>query len=83
MVGVNPSISGEKYHFIGAGGIGMSGLAKIVLKNGGIVTGSDMEETEVTEKLCEMGADIKIGHTASNIKKGLEAVNVKTPEEGA
>lgn len=74
MVGANDSISGKKYHFIGAGGIGMSGLAKIVLKNGGIVTGSDMEETEVTAKLCEMGADIRIGHTASNIKSGLEAV---------
>ena len=74
MDGVNPSISDKKYHFIGAGGIGMSGLAKIILKNGGIVTGSDMEETGVTHQLCEMGADIKIGHTANNIKPGLEAV---------
>lgn len=74
MVGANDSISGKNYHFIGAGGIGMSGLAKIVLKNGGLVTGSDMEETDVTQQLCEMGADIKIGHTASNIKDGLEAV---------
>ena len=74
MVGANASISGKKYHFIGAGGIGMSGLAKIVLKNGGIVTGSDMEETDVTAKLRALGADIRIGHTASNIKDGLEAV---------
>ncbi|MBN1457045.1 MAG: UDP-N-acetylmuramate--L-alanine ligase [Sedimentisphaerales bacterium] len=74
MAGTNPSISNKKYHFIGAGGIGMSGLAKVLLKNGAVVSGSDMEETAVTENLRSLGADIKIGHTASNIKPDLDAV---------
>jgi UDP-N-acetylmuramate--alanine ligase len=74
MVGTDTSISNKKYHFIGAGGIGMSGLAKVLLKNGAIVSGSDMEESVVTENLRSLGANIKIGHTASNIKSDLDAV---------
>ena len=67
-------ISGRKFHFIGAGGIGMSGLAQVLIKHRGIVTGSDQTETEVTEKLCEMGADIKIGHSAENLNPETDAV---------
>ena len=53
---------GKKYHFIGIGGIGMSGLAKILIKNGSQVSGSDMEGGFVTNRLSKLGADIKIGH---------------------
>ena len=74
MAGVNPSISGKKYHFIGAGGIGMSGLAKLLMKNGATVTGSDQEDSIVVEKLRRLGADIRIGHTASNVGAGTDAV---------
>jgi len=63
-----------KYHFIGIGGIGMSGLAKLLIRNGSSVTGSDMEQTEVTDNLKNMGAGIKIGHSAENIALPLEAV---------
>lgn len=52
----------KKYHFIGAGGIGMSGLAKILLKNGATVSGSDKEGGFVVNRLCKLGADIKVGH---------------------
>jgi UDP-N-acetylmuramate--alanine ligase len=63
-----------KYHFIGIGGIGMSGLAKLLIRNGSTVTGSDQEETEVVVNLRNMGSDIKIGHSAENVTLPVEAV---------
>lgn len=63
-----------KYHFIGIGGIGMSGLAKLLIKNGSTVTGSDQEETEVVLNLQNMGASVKIGHSVENIILPVKAV---------
>ena len=60
-------------HFIGIGGISMSGLAQIVLKQGYRVTGSDWNESHITQKLAEMGADIVYGHNAVNEKGILNA----------
>jgi len=68
------SLAGKKFHFIGAGGIGMSGLAQLLMKNNAIVTGSDQTASTVTDRLCQMGADIKIGHTSDNLTKGTNAV---------
>jgi len=45
----------EKIHFIGIGGIGMSGIAEVLLNLGFIVTGSDTRKTEVTERLASLG----------------------------
>ncbi len=59
---------GEHIHFIGIGGISMSGIAQIMLKNGFKVTGSDRCESNITSKLKELGATIYIGHHADNIK---------------
>lgn len=53
-------------HFIGIGGISMSGLAQIVLKDGYKVTGSDWNRSEITKKLENMGADIVYGSDAVN-----------------
>lgn len=58
----------KKVHFIGIGGISMSGLAAILLKNGFKVSGSDMKESEITMRLQEHGAKIYIGHSADNVK---------------
>ncbi|MDM8311984.1 UDP-N-acetylmuramate--L-alanine ligase [Clostridium cadaveris] len=58
----------KKVHFIGIGGISMSGLAAILLKNGFKVSGSDMKESEITMRLQEHGANIYIGHSADNVK---------------
>jgi UDP-N-acetylmuramate--alanine ligase len=69
-----PSLAGVRYHFIGAGGVGMSGLAKVMLKNKAIVTGSDQTQSPVTDKLTELGAQIRIGHNAGNIDEQTEAV---------
>jgi UDP-N-acetylmuramate--alanine ligase len=66
--------AGKKFHFIGAGGVGMSGLAQLLIKNCGVVTGSDQIQSAVTDRLCEMGADIKIGHKADNLSSQADAV---------
>lgn len=58
----------KKIHFIGIGGISMSGLAEILMKNGYTVSGSDMKSSHITNKLKEDGAYIYIGHNGDNIK---------------
>jgi len=55
-------------HFIGIGGIGMSGIARIYLLGGVKVSGSDLKENKITEELRQMGASIYIGHNARNIQ---------------
>lgn len=56
------------YHLIGIGGIGMSGIAQLLLRKGNKVSGSDLKGNTITEKLSELGADIFIGHSSENIK---------------
>jgi len=66
----------KRFHFIGAGGVGMSGLAHLLMQNSALVSGSDQTPTEVTEKLRRAGADIRIGHTAENLGPQTNAVVV-------
>ncbi|HUU11706.1 MAG TPA: UDP-N-acetylmuramate--L-alanine ligase [Phycisphaerae bacterium] len=66
--------AGQKIHFIGAGGCGMSGLAEFVLSEGGDVSGSDMTASAATERLVRRGADIGIGHGEKNIPSGAHLV---------
>src|SRR6195952_1207148 len=54
-------------HFIGIGGIGMSGIAEILLTMGYAVSGSDLRATPTTERLEELGAIIYSGHAAENV----------------
>jgi UDP-N-acetylmuramate--alanine ligase len=54
-------------HFVGIGGIGMSGIAEVLLNLGYTVTGSDMNETDITHRLASLGATIFKGHDASNL----------------
>ena len=61
-------------HFIGIGGISMSGLAEILLQEGFTVSGSDMKESEITEILRNLGATIYIGQTAENITDDIDLV---------
>jgi UDP-N-acetylmuramate--alanine ligase len=58
----------ERVHFVGIGGIGMSGIAELLLTQGYLVSGSDLQLTEVTERLEEMGATIFRGHDAANVE---------------
>ena len=57
----------KKIHFIGIGGIGMSGLAEILMSQGFNVSGSDLATSEITDHLKELGAEIHKGHSAENI----------------
>lgn len=54
-------------HLVGIGGIGMSGIAEILLSQGFTVSGSDLQRTDSTDFLAERGARIAIGHDAENI----------------
>ena len=61
-------------HFIGIGGISMSGLAEILLKEGFTVSGSDNKASALTEQLEKNGATVYIGQRAANIQPGIELV---------
>ena len=65
-------------HFVGIGGIGMSGIAEIMLKIGYSVQGSDAKASANTERLEKLGARIFIGHDASHIGDGVSAVVYST-----
>jgi len=54
-------------HFVGIGGIGMSGIAEVFLNQGYRVSGSDLNESEATRHLSHLGAKIYVGHDASHI----------------
>ena len=64
----------QAIHFIGIGGISMSGLAEILLQEGFRVSGSDAQKSGLTEHLEQKGAKIFIGQRASNIEDGTEVV---------
>ncbi|MDY6934962.1 MAG: UDP-N-acetylmuramate--L-alanine ligase [Spirochaetota bacterium] len=57
----------NRMHFLGIGGIGMSGIAEILINQGFQVSGSDLVESEQTKKLRALGVNIFIGHRSSNI----------------
>jgi UDP-N-acetylmuramate--alanine ligase len=62
----------EKIHFVGIGGIGMSGIAEVLLNLGYKVSGSDLRGSDTTERLASLGGEIHIGHSREN----LHAVDV-------
>jgi UDP-N-acetylmuramate--alanine ligase len=64
----------KSVHFIGIGGIGMCGLAEYLLVKGYKVTGSDSTRTFITERLERKGAKVSYGHSADNIRKGVNLV---------
>jgi UDP-N-acetylmuramate--alanine ligase len=65
-------------HFVGIGGIGMSGIAEIMLKIGYSVQGSDAKASANTERLEKLGARVFIGHDAAHIGEGVSAVVYST-----
>lgn len=56
----------RRVHFVGIGGIGMSGIAEVLLGLGLEVTGSDLRESDTVERLRERGATVYLGHRAGN-----------------
>ncbi|MCK5551632.1 MAG: UDP-N-acetylmuramate--L-alanine ligase, partial [Deltaproteobacteria bacterium] len=65
----------DHIHFIGIGGIGMSGIAEVLLNLGYEVSGSDIRETEITRRLQQLGAQIYSQHHQKNVR-GAEVVVV-------
>src|SRR5512145_719253 len=57
----------QKIHFIGIGGIGMSGIAEVLINLGYQVSGSDLKESEITRRLAELGGTISYGHRRENL----------------
>lgn len=58
----------KRIHCIGIGGIGMSAIAEILLERGFQVSGSDMKESEIVDKLIAQGAEIHLGHREKNVE---------------
>ena len=78
----------KKVHFVGIGGIGMSGIAEILLNQGFEISGSDKSFSEVTNRLQELGIQVYEGHSAENLKDAdvlvySSAVTIDNPEVNA
>ncbi len=58
---------GLRIHFVGIGGIGMSGIAELLLNLGYRVSGSDQRRSDITDRLARLGAQITAGHAAENV----------------
>lgn len=67
----------DRVHFVGIGGIGMSGIAEVLLNLGFKVTGSDLRKTETTERLEQLGAQIFYGHREENVH-GVDVVVISS-----
>ena len=61
-------------HFVGIGGVGMAGIAEVLLNLGYGVSGSDLKNSELVEHLRRLGAQINIGHAAANLYKETTVV---------
>jgi len=72
-----PSFKGKKIHFVGIGGIGMSGIAELLLNLGYTVSGSDLKSSEITERLRSLGGVINEGHAAGQIE-GADVVVISS-----
>src|SRR5438132_753397 len=67
----------QHLHFTGIGGIGMSGIAEVLLNLGYTISGSDLRTTPITERLAGMGAKVYEGHAAANVA-GAKALVVSS-----
>ncbi|HUX06794.1 MAG TPA: UDP-N-acetylmuramate--L-alanine ligase [Acidobacteriota bacterium] len=75
----------DRIHFVGIGGIGMSGIAEVLLNLGYSITGSDLENSPIVERLRSLGATVAIGHDGANVEDAQvlvysSAVTVDNPE---
>jgi UDP-N-acetylmuramate--alanine ligase len=65
-------------HFVGIGGIGMSGIAEVLLNMSYVVSGSDQVESDTTRRLARLGASIVIGHAAEHVSPGIDVVVISS-----
>jgi UDP-N-acetylmuramate--alanine ligase len=68
----------HRVHFVGIGGIGMSGIAEVLLNSGYMVSGSDLQESEATNRLRRLGAQIFVGHQEDNLSASPSVVVIST-----
>ena len=68
----------HKLHFVGIGGIGMSGIAEVLLNQGYAVSGSDLNESEATQRLRSLGAQVFVGHREENLAAEPSVVVIST-----
>jgi UDP-N-acetylmuramate--alanine ligase len=68
----------QKLHFVGIGGIGMSGIAELLLNLGYQVSGSDLRPSLATDRLSALGGKISLGHRAENIPEGTNVVVISS-----
>jgi UDP-N-acetylmuramate--alanine ligase len=78
-------LSTRHIHFVGIGGIGMSGIAEVLCNLGYTISGSDLRESAITRRLAEMGVTVQVGHDPANIDGAhvvvrSSAVGVENPE---
>ena len=66
--------SSEVIHFIGIGGIGMSGLAQIMNNMGFVIQGSDLNQNKNTDRLIKLGIKLHLGHNQKNLKQATMVV---------
>ena len=71
----------EKIHFVGIGGIGMSGIAEVLLNLGYQVSGSDLRGSDTTERLAALGGKIYLGHARENLHN-VDVVVTSTAVQG-
>jgi UDP-N-acetylmuramate--alanine ligase len=67
-------LAGKRFHFIGAGGIGMSGVITQLIRHKAKITGSDQTNSEIIKQLYRDGADIRLGHKEHNLDPTTDAV---------
>ncbi len=75
----------HRIHFIGIGGVGMCGIAEVLLNQGYKISGSDLRQSAATDRLQSLGADIFLGHIEDNVKTAdvivvSTAINKANPE---
>jgi UDP-N-acetylmuramate--alanine ligase len=68
----------RRVHFVGIGGIGMSGIAEVLLNLGFVVTGSDLAASDATERLTRLGATITLGHHADRVGPRVDVVVISS-----
>ena len=67
-----------RIHFVGIGGIGMSGIAELLLNLGYRVSGSDLRKSDITDRLSQLGAEVRAGHAAENVPEDGHVVVVSS-----
>jgi UDP-N-acetylmuramate--alanine ligase len=68
----------HRIHFVGIGGIGMSGIAEVLLNLGYVVSGSDLYESDATRRLRSLGAQVFVGHEEENLSAHPSVVVIST-----